>query len=364
MAFIPILPLSAKHCTQPPPERTETVTDQLKWGILATGNIAHTFAKGVRESETGVLAAVGSRSQESADSFGDEFGIERRHPTYQDLLNDPEVEAVYIATPHTGHKEWAIKAAEAGKHILCEKPIAIRHSDAVEIIEAAKKHDVFLMEAFMYRCHPQTSKLVSLIQDGAIGKVKVIKATFSFNTDYHPEERLFDRAFGGGAILDVGCYPVSISRLVAGAATGKGFEEPIELKGMGELSKETGCDLIAAANLRFPGDIIAQLSTGIQLEQENIVEVCGSEGRILITHPWLPNIEPGVPKVILIRDTESDFEEFRFDGLPGLYSYEADAVAEYIEARQVPSPMMSWEDTLGNMKTLDWWLKEVGVIYE
>ena len=279
-------------------------------------------------------------------------------------MADPEVEAVYIATPHTGHKEWAIKAAEAGKHILCEKPIAIRYSDAVEIIEAAKRNDVFLMEAFMYRCHPQISKLVSLIQDGAIGRVKVIKATFSFNTEYDPNARLFDRAYGGGAILDVGCYPVSAARLVAGVANGKGFDEPIELKGMGELSRETGCDLIAAATLKFPGDILALLSTGVQLEQENILEVCGGLGRILVTHPWLPNIEPGVPKVILIRDSETDFEEFRFDGLPDLYTYEADAVAEHLEARQAPSPMMSWEDTLGNMRTLDRWLAEVGVLYD
>lgn len=340
------------------------MADRLKWGILATGTIAHTFAEGVKTSETGELVAVGSRSEESADAFGEKHGIERRHPTYEALLADPEVEAVYIATPHTLHKEWAIRAAQAGKHILCEKPIALRHSDAVEIIEAARKHDVFLMEAFMYRCHPQIAKLVELIRGGAVGRVRVIKATFSFTTDYDPKSRLFDRAFGGGAILDVGCYPVSAARLAAGAAVGKGFEEPVEFMGMGVLSEETGCDLIASALLRFPDGVLAHLSTGIQLEQENILEVCGSEGRILVTHPWLPNIEPGVPRVVVIRDAETDFEEFRFDGLPGLYAFEADAVAEHLESRQAPSPMMSWEDTLGNMKTLDRWLEAVGVKYD
>ena len=133
---------------------------QLNWGILSTGNIAKAFARGVAQSQSGQVVAVGSRRAESANSFGEAFGISRCHGSYEALLADSEVDAVYIATPHTFHAEWAIKAAEASKHILCEKPIGLNHAEAMAIVEAALEHDVFLMEAFMYRCHPQAARLI------------------------------------------------------------------------------------------------------------------------------------------------------------------------------------------------------------
>ena len=136
---------------------------KLKWGLLASGRIANAFAKGVLASQNGQLVAVGSRSQEKADEFAKQYDIPNRHGSYEALLADPEVDAVYISTPHPGHAEWAIKAAEAGKHILCEKPITMNASQAMAVIEAARQNDVFLMEAFMYRCHPQTEKLRELL---------------------------------------------------------------------------------------------------------------------------------------------------------------------------------------------------------
>ena len=139
---------------------------RVRWGIIATGSIAKQFARGVQESETGELIAVGSRNLESAERFGSEFEIERPYGCYEDLLANEEVDAVYISTPHTLHAEWAIKAAHAGKHILCEKPLTTSYETAVPVIEAAQKHDVFLMEAFMYRCYPQTEKLIELIRQG------------------------------------------------------------------------------------------------------------------------------------------------------------------------------------------------------
>ncbi|MBV9229101.1 MAG: Gfo/Idh/MocA family oxidoreductase, partial [Chloroflexi bacterium] len=198
----------------------------LTWGIIGTGRIAGIFANGIAESKTGTLLAVGSRTQASADKFGETWNVERRYGSYAALLADSDVQAVYIATPHPLHAEWAIKAAEAGKHVLCEKPIALNHAEAMAIIEAALRHDVFLMEAFMYRCHPQTAKLIELVRSGVIGKVRVIQASFSFHTTFRPESRLLNNALGGGGILDVGGYCASMARLIAGAAVGKDFADP------------------------------------------------------------------------------------------------------------------------------------------
>jgi predicted dehydrogenase len=197
------------------------MSKSLAWGILGAGTIARAFANGVAQSETGTLLAVGSRSQETADAFGDKWNIPRRYSSYEALLADKDVQAIYISVPHPLHAEWAIKAAEAGKHVLCEKPIALNHAEATAIVEAAYRNDVFLMEAYMYRCHPQIARLVELIRAGAIGQVRLIQATFSFHTRFNPESRLLKNTLGGGGILDVGGYCASIARLIAGAASGE-----------------------------------------------------------------------------------------------------------------------------------------------
>ena len=180
------------------------MTEKLTWGILGTGTIAGTFAKGLQASETGKLLAVGSRTQEAANTFGERWNISHRHGSYEALLANKDVQAIYISTPHPMHAEWAIKAAEAGKHVLCEKPIGLNAAEAMAIIEAARRNNVFLMEAFMYRCHPQTAQLVELIRSGTIGEVRVIQATFSFATTFNLEKSLLNNALGGGGILDVG----------------------------------------------------------------------------------------------------------------------------------------------------------------
>src|SRR5665213_296809 len=208
---------------------------KLNWGILSTGNIAAKFAQGVLDSKTGRLAAVASRSISSAKQFASQYKIPQAYGSYLDILKDPQVEAVYIGTPHPFHAQWAIAAAKAGKHILCEKPLAMNAADADRIIQAAKRHKVFLMEAFMYRCHPQTAKVAELIRKGVIGKVRHIQASFCLNRPYDSQGRLFNPKLGGGAILDIGCYPASFSRLVAGAAHGKAFMEPIKIEGRGRV---------------------------------------------------------------------------------------------------------------------------------
>ena len=328
---------------------------KLNWGIIGTGGIAHRFAKSLLESTTGRLAAVGSRTPAGAEKFAANHPC-RAHGSYEALLADPEIGAVYISTPHPMHREWVVKAAEAGKHILCEKPLAMDAVEAQAMVDAARQNDVFLMEAFMFRCHPQTVRLVELIRGGKIGEVRLIRATFSVAPAFDLKSRLFSKELGGGGILDVGCYCTSIARLVAGAATGKKFEEPVEINGTGQIGAESGVDEYAVASLKFPGGILAQLACGVRLELENNVRIVGTTGSILIPNPWTFASENGFLKMIIFKTGIP--EEEIIDALRSTYAIEADHVAEHIPARQ--SPEMSWQDSLGNMKILDAWRAAIG----
>ncbi|MCJ8328739.1 MAG: Gfo/Idh/MocA family oxidoreductase, partial [Lentisphaeria bacterium] len=198
----------------------------IRWGLLAAGNISRAFLHGVSQTESGEISAVACREQSKADDYAKENNIEKAYGSYQALLDDPDIDAVYISTPHPMHAEWAIKAANAGKHILSEKPATMSHADLMTVIEAARSNDVYFMEAYMYRCTPQTAKIVELISSGAIGEVRIIDAVFSFQAGFHPDGRLFNAELGGGGILDVGGYAVSMARLVAGVALGKDYADP------------------------------------------------------------------------------------------------------------------------------------------
>ena len=338
------------------------MTEKLTWGILGTGTIAGTFARGLTSSQTGELLAVGSRTQASANAFGEKWNIVHRHGSYEALLADKDVQAIYISTPHPLHAEWAIKAAEAGKHVLCEKPIGLNAAEAMAIIEAARRNDVFLMEAFMYRCHPQTAKLVELIRSGTIGEVRAIQATFSFATNFNLESRLLNNALGGGGILDVGGYCTSMARLIAGAATGESFANPIHVAGTAHIGSLSRVDEYATALLTFPGDILAQLLTGVQLRAEDEVRILGTQGSIYVPVPWLPARNDGTSTIIVNKYAEMQAQEISIENEASLYTYEADTVARYIDARQAPA--MSWDDTLGNMQTLDRWRQAIGLIYD
>ena len=343
-----------------------SMSSLLQWGILATGNIARAFAQGLGHSTTGRLAAVGSRSAASAEAFGREFGLpaEACHGSYEGLLADPAVQAIYISTPHPSHAEWAIRCAEAGKHILCEKPLAINHAEAMAVVEVARRHDVFLMEAFMYRCHPQTAKIAELVREGALGAVRVIQATFSFRFNGEPTSRLLDPALGGGGILDVGCYPVSMARLVAGAATGQPFANPTQFQAVGQRG-ETGVDSYTTAVAAFPGGIVAQLAAGVRVQQENVVRIYGEEGQLFVPSPWSPSRDGGASRLVLRRHDEPEAREIVLEpsgpAQAYLYTIEADHVAAHLAERQ--SPAMSWADSLGNMQTLDQWREAIGLSY-
>ncbi|MEK6795542.1 MAG: aldo/keto reductase [Spirochaetota bacterium] len=336
---------------------------KIRWGILGAGNIAKAFARGVAHSKYGTLTAVGSRTQEKADKFGEEFNIPHRHASYEALLADPVVDAVYIATPHPLHPEWAIQCAEAKKHILCEKPVSLNYYQALAVVEAARRNNVFFMEAYMYRCHPQTAKLVELIRSKEIGDVRVIQATFSFHGGFNPEGRLFKNALGGGGILDVGGYTTTMARLVAGVALGKETADPIEFKGVGYIG-EGRTDEWAAASVKFEGGIVASLATGVSVMQDNCVRIFGTNGNIVVPSPWVPAREGGSVKILVTKKGESAPREIVIETNEWLYGLEADTVAEHIENKQAKFPAMSVEDTLGNMKMLDAWREQIGMVYD
>ena len=336
----------------------------LRWGILSTGRIAGVFARGVAESSLGRVVAVGSRTAASAARFAAEHGIaaEHTHGSYDALLADADVEAIYLATPHPEHAEWAIKAAAAGKHLLCEKPAALNHAEALAMVEAARRAGVLFMEAFMYRCHPQTAKVVELVRAGAIGEVKLVQAAFGFWSEYGAESRLWSNALGGGGILDVGCYAMSFARLIAGAAVGRAFADPVDVTGAGQLHPETGVDVFATATLRFESGLVAQLTTAVGLVIENTARIYGTNGWIEVPHPWIITKGGGEQTLRVHRRGAKEPEVFTTTA-GNLYALEADAFARALRAGEQAVPAMTPEDTLGNLAALDRWRAAVGVVY-
>ncbi len=338
------------------------MTTRLGWGILSTGRIAGIFARGVAQSRHGRLAAVGSRTTAAAEKFAAEFGVPRAHGSYEALLADPDVQAVYIATPHPQHLAWIIRAAEAGKHVLCEKPLGLNHAEAMVAAEACRSHSVLLMEAFMYRCHPQTVKILELVRSGALGEVKLVQATFGFNAGFNATSRLWANAAGGGGILDVGCYTTSFVRLIAGAAAGAPFLDPVAVSGAGQLHPETGVDAYAAATLKFATGLVAQVATSVCVSQDNSTRIYGTAGMLHVPSPWIPPNEGATAKIHLHKN--GAVEDIEIHTSAHLYGLEADAVAEALArgAREVPA--MPVADTLGNLATLDAWRAAIGLVYE
>jgi len=336
----------------------------IQWGIIGPGNIAHRFADGLKESKSGELIAIASTNEGRRKSFGDKYNIDSTHrfSSYDELVESSDIDAIYISTPHTLHAEWTIKAAGRGKHILCEKPGAVNLEEGKQVIQAVQEAGVFYMEGFMYRCHPQIKTLLKLIKEKQIGEIQSIKSSFGFDTGKTiPKSRLFDKELAGGAILDVGLYPISLSRLVAGVASGKKFLNPVKLTGSATIG-ETGVDEVAHAKFEFENGIVAEASTAIREEMTNNAILTGSKGSIEMSEPWTPGKEgEGYHSTIKININDST-EIVDMKGQEHLFYFEAELASASIKDNklEVPHPGMTWEDTLGNLKTLDDWREQVG----
>ncbi len=340
----------------------------VNWGILGAGAIAKAFAKGIKGSKTGKLVAVASRDQARAEAFAKEHADStcRCYGGYEALLADADVQAVYIATPHPMHAPWVIKAAEAGKHVLVEKPAGVNAAQVMAMIEACRVNGVLFMEAFMYRCHPQTQKLVEILREKTIGEVRLIQATFGFQAGFNADSRLFANDLAGGGLLDVGCYAVSMSRLIAGAALGQTAPaEPTEVKAVGHLGP-TGVDHYTVASLKFPGEIVAQLATAVQQNMENVVRIFGDAGRIILPDPWVADrMKPNQGKIIIHKNGEEP-RELTLDADNTTFGLEIDFAGRAIlDGRtEAAYPAMTPDDTLGNLRTMDRWRESIGLVYE
>jgi xylose dehydrogenase (NAD/NADP) len=262
----------------------------VKWGILSTADINNKLLAGAAESDDVEVVAVCSRDLSRAESFAARWGIGRAYGSYDELLADAEIEAIYIPLPNTMHAEWSIKAVGAGKHVLCEKPFS-RHVGEVEAAwDAADAAGKLLSEAFMYRHHPQTTRLVELVRSGAIGELRVIRTAFSYSL-YDAGNIRLRTDVEGGALMDVGCYCVSGARLLAG--------EPVAVAGSAHIGS-SGTDWVFAGMMRFAGDVTALFDCGTSLPNRDELEAIGTEGSLFLDDPWHCN----EPVIELRRDGE------------------------------------------------------------
>ncbi len=247
---------------------------KVKWGILGCAGIAEkAFIPAIRASRNGVLAGIAARDENRARDWADRFGFLKSHRTYQELIADPGIDAVYNPLPNDLHAEWSIRAMRAGKHVLCEKPMAMNALEVRAMIEAAEAGGVLLMEGFMYKFHPQVEKILALIGEGKIGEVRSVHASFTFQFERDGANYRWFPAMGGGALYDVGCYPLSIARLIFG-------EEPVSVFARARIDPGTGVDMTTAALVEFPGGRFAQCDASFESHFQSRLLAVGSEGTL------------------------------------------------------------------------------------
>lgn len=341
------------------------MSKKLRLGILGTGNIAKQFAAGAARSYRCTLGAVGSRSAASAAAFGEAFGIKATHESYDALLADRHVDAIYISGPNSTHYEWTIKSLRAGKHVLCEKPFALDAAQAEEMFDVAHSAGRVVMEAFMYLCHPQTSAIVDAIHRGNIGALKLIRTAFCYSTNKIEGNIRFDRALGGGALMDVGCYCISMSRLLTG-------EEPSTIHAETRMHK-TGVDELTTVSLKFPGGVLAGFTCGMLTHADNTAHISGDKGWIEVQWPWKPTPEKSgfvMTRSIPPRQDHAagsakppaaanPRQEVRVPVEGDLFGIEADDFANAV--LDGSPPRVTRDFTIGNMKVLDEIRKQIGL---
>jgi len=332
---------------------------RLRFGILGTGNIANQFAEGVSSSERCVVTAVGSRRAETAQAFATKFGLARAHGSYNALINDNEIEALYLSLPNSMHHEWTIRALEAGKHVLCEKPIATSPAEAEAMFDTARRCGRVLIEAFMYRAHPQTHAVLHEIGRGTIGQPRLIRTSFCYRTRKIEGNVRFSPELAGGALMDIGCYCIDFARLITG-------QEPSTIQCTGKMHA-TGVDESACGTLGYADGTAVSFCCGMAVQTDNAALICGEEGYLRVPVPWKPPLGGAGYEVHAMTPPRQDgavnagpgkrVVEVPFGG--ALYGLEADAFASAV--LDGGPPFMPEADSLSNMRVLEALRRQIGL---
>ena len=320
----------------------------VKWGILGTGKIAKRFMQAAFYVPDAQVVAVGSREQHTADQFGAQFGVPKRYGSYDALIGDPEVEIVYVATPHTLHAENTLAALQAGKHVLCEKPFTVNAQQAEAVIQAARAAGKFAMDGMWTRCFPVVREIARRIQAGELGEIRYLQADFGFRPEFNPASRLFAPELGGGALLDVGVYPVALAFLVLGA--------PKQIVSHATLGA-TGVDELCSMLFLYENGAQAVLSASLQVEMPKQANICGTLARIHMPAPWWKPSE-----AYFVRNdgtTEHLLYPYEGDGL----QFEIRHVHDCLRQGLTESPWMPLDETLAIMRVLDTLRAQWGVRY-
>jgi len=301
----------------------------LNWGLIGTARINRALIAPLRVSPRNRLLAVASRSAEKASAYARQWEIPKAHGSYEALLDDPEIDVVYNSLPNSMHAEWTIKAAQAGKHVLCEKPLATTLEEVDAIREASQKGGVVVTEAFMYRHHPQTLKVKELVDGGALGEIKVVKGGFSFSLDDPSQTNIRLRPeLGGGSIWDIGCYPISYTRYVMDG-------EPAEVFGW-QISNSLGVDLTFAGQMRFANGAIAQFDSSFQTPFHVWMEITGTKGILFVQQPFKPQ---EIETLVLSRGSETEVIDVQG---PELYIGEVEDLADAVLDGKPPRLSLEW----------------------
>ena len=311
------------------------ISSPLRWGLISTARINRALIKPLRASERNELLAVASRSLEKAQGYAAEWDIPQAYGSYQAMLDAPEIDVVYNSLPNSLHTEWTVKALQAGKHVLCEKPLATTLEEIDAMRAAARSTGMNLAEAFMYRHHPQTLKVKELVDSGVIGDVRVIKGDFTFNIRDEGDVRL-NPELGGGSIWDIGCYPISYTRYILS-------KEPEEVFGW-QLIGKSGVDEVFTGQLRFAGDVFAQFDSGFRSPYRSRIEIVGSEATMVVPQPFIPGLD-----VEILIGKNGEFESIKMPRQE-LYLGEVEDLADAILSGT--APRISLEDSRGNVAVI------------
>lgn len=314
--------------------------EKIRWGVLSTANIGRTqVIPAIFRAENAEMSAISSRG-DRVYAAARELGIPKAYESYEALLDDPEIDAVYIPLPNNLHKEWVIKAAEKGKHVLCEKPAALSAQEAKEMIEACEANGVKFMEAFMYQLHPQHARVKEIIASGEIGEVKLIKSSHSFYLNNREGDIRMDKTMGGGSIYDVGSYCVQVIRHLTDS-------EPVKVQAIAELDEATGIDLTSTVYMKMDNGVKAMFDCSFDMINRNEYEVIGTEGKIKVPFAFRPDINGGIGKVVIQNNGMTREEKIYGD----IYRMEIEQFSRAI--LDGGEPVITTESTLKNMAVLD-----------